>query len=141
MKELGTTRAKDLHGASHRVTHGPAVLQMLSYPPQRLRGTATNPERTHQADQSQARDRWPSSRPVATRLSIGRYYLVDVDRNVIFGHDVDPAQLGREIGCLAPTGSAPNEDSIDDNKVRAAIAEVMEGGREAFKLRANKYGV
>jgi hypothetical protein len=43
-----------------------------------------------------------ASRGLRTTLSIGRYYLVDVNCNVIFGHDVDPEQLGREIGCLAP---------------------------------------
>jgi hypothetical protein len=54
----------------------------------------------------------------------------DADLVVVFDYAVAGEQTA---------GVVAAEGSIDDDTVRAAIADVMEGGREAFQLRRDKY--
>lgn len=54
----------------------------------------------------------------------------DADLVVVFDYSV---------GGEHTSGIVRAEGAIDDDSVRAAIAEVMEGGREAFQLRRDKY--
>lgn len=55
----------------------------------------------------------------------------DADLVVVFDYEVAGEQT---------SGHVDAEGAIDDAEVRAAIAEVMEGGPDAFRLRRDKYG-
>lgn len=55
----------------------------------------------------------------------------DADLVLVFDYVVAGEQTS---GCIRAEGA------IDDDAVRNPIAEVMEGGKDAFRLRADKYG-
>ena len=55
----------------------------------------------------------------------------DADLVVVFDYAVAGEQTA---------GIVAAEGAIDDEDVRVAIADVMEGGRTAFQLRGDKYG-
>jgi hypothetical protein len=41
-----------------------------------------------------------TARSEGVERDLGRYYLVDLDRNSVTRRDVDPEELGRELGAL-----------------------------------------
>lgn len=41
-----------------------------------------------------------TARSDRARLELGDYYVIDVNRNVVRGKNVDPETLGRELGVL-----------------------------------------
>ena len=43
-----------------------------------------------------------SGRGAAVEVDVGRYFVVDLKRNVVAYSDVDLEQLGRELGVLQP---------------------------------------
>jgi len=48
------------------------------------------------------------SRGARTVQNLGDYYLIDVNRNLVVDHQVDPEALARELGVIAPWEKVEN---------------------------------